>query len=118
MRVFLNVGENRWQYGEKQVKEKGTEKNFTLTQPKTLFSEDYYTVRRAIAVENAPVDVVPERDFYVYEFSYMETGCVLRIVIVDESTAKELISSCLKEFLRGDADTYIKYFFEEKLQER
>ena len=115
MRVFQSVKENRWQYGEKQVKEKGTDKSFTLTQPKTLFSEDYYTVRRAIAVENVPADVVPENDFYVYEFSYMETGCVLRTVIVDESTAKELISNCLTEFLRGNACTYIKYFFEEKL---
>ena len=115
MRVFQSVKENRWQYGEKQVKEKGTEKSFTLTQPKTLFSEDYYSIRRAIAVENVPADVAPERDFYVYEFSYMETGCCLRTMIVDENTAKELISSCLTEFLRGSANTYIKYFFEEKL---
>ena len=115
MRVFQNVKENRWQYGEKQVKEKGTEKSFTLTQPKTLFSEDYYTVRRAIACENVPVDVAPERDFYVYEFSYMETGCCLSVITVDEVTAKELISNCLAEFLRGSACTYIKYFFEERL---
>ena len=115
MRVFQNAKGNRWQYGEKEVKEKGTGKNFTLTQPKTLFSEDYYTVRRAIACENVPIDVAPERDFYVYEFSYMGTGCCLSTKIIDEIAAKELIGSCLEEFLRGNACTYIKYFFEEKL---
>lgn len=115
MRVFFIDGSGSWQYGERQVKEKGTEKRFTLTQPKTLFSEDYYSVRRAIAVENVPVDVAPERDFYVYEFSYMETGSCLRITTVDETTAMELISTCLKEFLQGTASTYIKYFFNEKL---
>lgn len=113
MRVFISNGS--WQYGECQVKEKETDKSFTLTQPKTLFDEDYYKVRRAIAVENVPVDVVPEKDFYVYRFSYMETGGCLRIVTVDEITAKELIGTCLKEFMQGTASTYIKCFFDERL---
>lgn len=113
MRVFISKG--IWSFGERQVVEKGTDKSFTLTQPKDLFYEDYYTVRRAIAVENVPVDVVPERDFYVYEFSYMGIGCVLNIVIVDEVTAKELISTCLTEFLHGNASSYIKNFFAERL---
>jgi len=115
MRVFFIDGSGSWQYGERQVKEKDTEKSFTLTQPKTLFNEDYYSVRRAIACENVPVDVVSEKDFYVYEFSYMETGSCLRIITVDETTAKELISTCLKEFMQGTASTYIKYFFDERL---
>ena len=113
MKVFISEG--RWEYGERQVKEKGTDKRFTLTQPKQLFSEDYYTVRRAIACENVPIDVVPEKDFYIYEFSYMETGSCLRIITVDEATAKELISTCLKEFMQGKASTYIKCFFDERL---
>ena len=70
MRVFISEGNSRWEYQERQVKEKGTEKHFTLTQPKELFSEDYYTVRRAIAVENVPFYITPEKDFYVYEFLY------------------------------------------------
>ena len=116
MRVFFSEGDGRYQYGERQVKERGTEKRFTLTQPITLFNEDYYSVRRAIACENVPGDVAPERDFYVYEFSYMETGCCLSVVTVDEATAKELISTCLKEFMQGKASTYIKYFFDERLE--
>ena len=113
MRVFISKG--NWSCEERQVVEKGTDKSFTLTQPKHLFYEDYYSVRRAIAVENVPVDVVPERDFYVYEFSYMTVGCVLNTVIVDETTAKELIDTCLNEFLHGNATSYIKNFFEERL---
>lgn len=116
MRVFISEGNSRWEYGEHQVKEKGTEKRFTLTQPKQLFSEDFYTVRRAIACENVPSDVVPEKHFYVYEFSYMETGCCLYVITVDETTAKELINTCLKEFMQGTASTYIKYFFDERLE--
>ena len=115
MRVFYIDGSGSWQYGERQVKEKGTEKSFTLTQPTMLFSEDYYTVRRAIAVENVPIDVIPEKDFYVYEFSYMKTGSCLKIITVDETAAKELISTCLKEFMQGNALSYIKYFFDERL---
>lgn len=115
MRVFISEGDSRWEYQERQVKEKGTEKYFTLTQPKELFSEDYYTVRRAIAVENVPFYIPPEKDFYVYEFSYMETGCCLYVITVDEDTAKELISTCLKEFMQGNASSYIKYFFDERL---
>ena len=115
MRVFYINGSGAWEYGERQVKEKGTEKRFTLTQPKVLFSEDYYTIRRAIAVENVPFYIPPEKDFYVYEFSYMETGSCLRVVTVDEDTAKELISTCLKEFMQGNALSYIKHFFDERL---
>ena len=116
MRVFISEGNGCWEYGERHVKEKGTEKRFTLTQPKQLFSEDFYTVRRAIACENVPSDVAPEKHFYVYEFSYMETGCCLYVITVDETTAKELINTCLKEFMQGTASTYIKYFFDERLE--
>ena len=116
MRVFMSEGDGRYQYGERQVKERGTEKRFTLTQPKQLFSEDFYTIRRAIACENVPSNVAPERDFYVYEFSYMETCCCLSVITVDENTAMELISTCLKEFLHGNAGAYIKNFFDERLQ--
>ena len=115
MRVFYIDGSGAWEYGERQVKEKGTEKSFTLTQPKLLFSEVYYLVRRAIAVENVPVDVAPEREFYVYEFAFMETGSCMRVVTVDEITAKELISACLREFMQGTASSYIKCFFDERL---
>ena len=115
MRVFY-IDEKGWQYGERKVREKGTEKSFTLTQPRLLFNEDYYSVRRAIAIENVLVDVIPEKEFYVYEFSYMGTGSCLHIITVDETTAKELISTCLKEFMQGTASTYIKCFFDEKLE--
>lgn len=115
MRVFVNDG-NGWEYNERQVKERGTKKFFTLTQPKRLFAEDYYSVRRAIACENVPSNVVPERDFYVYEFSYMDTGCCMYVVTVDEDTAKELISTHMEEFLHGDACGCIRAFFEERLE--
>lgn len=113
MRIFIS--ERRWEYNEKNVREQGTDKKFVLTQPKQLFNEDCYTVRRAIACENVPVDVAPEKDFYVYEFSYMKTGSCLKIVIVDEVTAKELIGTRTTEFLRGTANTYINSFFDERL---
>jgi len=115
MRVFTSRSD--WAWGEREVVEKKNDtcKFFTLTQPKTLFHEDYYSVRRTIAIENGPIDVDSEMDFYVYEFSYMGIGCVLHTVIVDEITAKELISTCLTEFLHGNATSYIKNFFEERL---
>ena len=109
MRTFFSEG--TWEYGEKQVIEKGAAKRFTLTQPKTLLNEDYYTVRRAIAVDNCPIHVVPEEDFYVYEFSYMENGrCTVKIV--DDVLAYKLLKSNLQVFMEGRALNVIKCFFD------
>lgn len=102
---------NRWQYGEKQVEERGTGNKFTLTQPKKLFSEDYYSVVRTIAVHNVPADVVPENLFYVYEFSYMVSGCSSCVQFVDEETATKLIIENLEHFLHGCARGQIEAYF-------
>ena len=72
-----------------------------LTQPKVLFSEDCYSVKRALSSQIVPVTEVPEDDFYVYEFSYMPDGYSLMVAIVDEGTAEKLIGGNLQEFLRG-----------------
>ena len=88
MRQFTSQG--NWKHLEKNVIENETQKKFVLTQPKRIFDEDYYTVRRAVACEDVPADVVPENDFYVYEILYMENGSSLSVKIVDEDTAKEL----------------------------
>ena len=109
MREF--IGMNKWQYAEKTVVDRETGKSFTLTQPKTIFSEDYYTVRRAIAVDNCPADVVPERDFTVYEFSYMDKQCCCVVKIVDQETAEDIIRTYLTEFLLGKATQKITDYF-------
>lgn len=118
MRRFESL--DTWRYEEKQVVELGTNRNFTLTQPKVLFNEDYYSVRRSIALENVSVDVIPEPDFYVYEFSYMVTGCCLYVKVIDECSAMKLIENHLKEFLHGNARKAIADFFEGngKLEEK
>lgn len=109
MREFIEQG--KWEYKEKQVKEKGTNKTFTLTEPITLFREDYYEVRRVIAVDNCPVDVAPESDFYVYEFSYLTNNGSAAIKIVDHVTAYILISQHLDWFMQGRALSAIDDFF-------
>lgn len=109
MRTFIGTG--RWQYGEKLVIERETGKTFTLTQPRAIFAEDYYTVRRAIAVDNCPVDVVPERNFPVYEFSYMDNQCCCVVKIVDQETAEHIIRTYLTEFLLGKATQKITDYF-------
>lgn len=109
MREFLSM--NQWRYGEKRVIEKETGKSFTLTDSQTMFSEDYYTVRRAIAVDNCPADVVPERDFVVYEFSYMDKQCCCVVKIVDQETAEDIIRTYLTEFLLGKATQKITDYF-------
>lgn len=111
MREFIS--RDNWTYREKQVIERETGKSYTLTQPKDIFEEDYYTVRRAIAIENCPIDVVTEFDFFVYEFSYMGKGfCTLKIV--DGVTACELIKNNLKCFMEGNALKAIIDFFERE----
>ena len=112
MREFIYCG--NWEYGELQVKEKGTGKSFTITQPKLLFREDYYNIRRGIAVDNCPVDVVPEKDFYVYQISYLTDKGSLAIKIVDHITAHTLISQNLGEFMQGKALSAIDDFFERR----
>ena len=111
MREFVDKNGAGWNYGEKDVTEPATGKEFVLTQPKRIYNEDYYNITRAIAVENVPVDVVPEPDFFVYKISYMPDGFSLCERIVDEDTAEKLIGSALKAFLRGEATEHIKKFF-------
>ena len=102
-----------WKYSEKQVLEEDTNRSFTLTQPKTLFREDYYSVTRAIAVENIQLYSIPVPEFYVYEFKYMTSGCCLCIAVIDEVSAMELINNNLKEFLHGNACRAITEFIEK-----
>ena len=98
MRKFIST--SPYQYNEMQVKEQKTEKTFTLTQKKTLFNEDYYSIYRYIAVDNE-YNNTPEPDSYVYQFNYMTTGCTLISIIVDEQTALQFISDNLLSFMQG-----------------
>ena len=98
-------------YNEMQVIEQNTEKTFTLTQKATLFTSDYYSVYRFIAVDNE-YNNTPEPDSYVYQFNYMCTGCTLTSVIVDEQTAQQFISDNLIGFMQGKINSKLfqKYF--------
>ena len=100
-----------WSYGEKQLIDNNTGKCYTLTQPKDIFREDYYHVRRGLAIENVPADVVPEKEFYVYEFSYMVSGTSLCVRNVTEDIAIDLIGKNLPEFLQGKAGKCIEEYF-------
>ena len=99
-------------YNEIQVTEQITNKSFTLTQNATLFTSDYYSVCRFIAVENADINAIAEPDSYVYQFNYMTTGCSLTSVIVDEQTAQQFISDNLIGFMQGkiNSKTFQEYF--------
>ena len=110
MRKFITT--STYQYGEQQATEFQGEKTFTLTQRATLFKEDYYTVYRFIAVENADINAIAEPDSYVYQFNYMCSGCSLTSVIVDEQTAKQFISDNLLSFMQGKINSKLfeKYF--------
>ena len=101
-----------YQYSEMQVTEQITNKSFTLTQKATLFTSDYYSVCRFIAVENADINTIAEPDSYVYQFNYMCSGCSLTSVIVDEQTAKQFISDNLLSFMQGKINSKLfeKYF--------
>lgn len=101
-----------YQYHEMQAVEQYTGKLFTLTQKATLFTSDYYTVYRFIAIENVNSDTIAEPDSYVYQFNYMTTGCTLISVIVDEDTALQFISDNLLSFMQGKINSNIfqEYF--------
>lgn len=116
MREFKGNPTMKWEYGEKQVTEIGTEKSFTLTQPNIIFREDYYFIRRAIAVDNCPVDVIPEPSFYVYEFAYLIADGCLVTKIIDRGTAYELIETNLPMFMEGEALSAIEDFFERRFE--
>ena len=101
-----------YQYSEMQVTEQITNKSFTLTQKATLFTSDYYSVYRFIAVENVAINAIAEPDSYVYQFNYMCSGCTLTSVIVDEQTAQKFISDNLLSFMQGKINSILfqKYF--------
>ena len=111
MRKFITT--STYQYGEQQATEFQGEKTFTLTQRATLFKEDYYTVYRFIAVENADINAIAEPDSYVYQFSFLCSGCISDTIIVDEQTAKQFISDNLLSFLHGQINSKT---FQEYLQ--
>ena len=116
-RVFVEEADSTgkykgWCYREKSVVEEATGKQFTLTQPVDIFNEDTYGVRRCIACENVPVNIVPEKDFYVYEVTYMPHGYCCRTEMVSEDIFCMLMKEHLLEFLRGDARESIQKFFE------
>lgn len=112
MRKFENRDRKGWRYGELQVIEPATGKEFTLTQPKTFFDEDCYHIKRTIAVQNVPADVVPEPSFYVCEVAYMIDGCCLRILYVGEEAVECLIKENVKAFMEGKARDVIEKYFE------
>ena len=102
-----------YQYSEMQVTEQITNKSFTLTQKATLFTSDYYSVYRFIAVENVAINAIAEPDSYVYQFNYMCSGCTLTSVIVDEQTALQFISDNLLSFMQGKINSKL---FQEYLK--
>lgn len=110
MKIYVQSGKSA--YGETPVRENGTDKRYTLTQAKEMFRSDYYGVTRFLAVHEVPADVVPEKDAYVFKFSWMGSGCVVTTKIVDYETGRELIDNNLDEFLEGRAYKSIKNFFE------
>ena len=113
MRRFIDKERTGWSYGEKEVLEVGTEKSYTLTQPKNIFNEDSYHVRRAIAVSHDTDNQNSQDDtFYAYEVAYMPDGYSLCVVTIDEASAEKLISGNIQAFMRGAAREYIKTFFE------
>ena len=103
---------SQYAYNEIQVTEQNTEKTFTLTQKATLFTSDYYSVYRFIAVDNE-YNNTPEPDSYVYQFSFLCSGCISDTIIVDEQTAKQFISDNLLSFIQGKINSNI---FQEYLQ--
>ena len=99
MRIFQSFKKN-WYYGELEVEEVGTGKRYTLTQRKTLTSEDYFCIHRTVAVPHGVYE--GEDDYpYIYEISWMGTGTVLYTRIVDEQTAIDFYKNFTKEILRG-----------------
>lgn len=111
-RYFVQNGS--YAYQELPVKEIETGKKFTLTQPKTLFNEDYYRITRFIAVEDVPVDVVPEPDFYVYKVSWMEPGPSLVTKFVSEDIMMDFMREFPEQLLHGNARGFIQQYFEGK----
>ncbi len=97
-----------YQYGEMTVKDSDTNKEYTLTQRKTVFEEDTYSIVRLIAVENVDMYTVPEKDFYVYVVSYMPDGYSSAVFITDEKAVKDIIVNNLELFLHGTANEVIK----------
>ena len=114
MRKFITT--STYQYGEQQATEFQGEKTFTLTQRATLFKEDYYTVYRFIAVENADINAIAEPDSYVYQFSFLCSGCISDTIIVDEQTARQFISDNLLSFMQGRINSKLfEEYFEKDL---
>ena len=110
MRKFIANG--HYQHGEQQATEFQGEKTFTLTQRATLFTSNYYTVYRFIAVENADINAIAEPDSYVYQFSFLCSGCISDTIIVDEQTALQFISDNLLSFMQGriNSKLFEEYF--------
>ena len=111
-RYFVKNGS--YAYAELPVKEIDTGKTYILTQPKTLFNEDYYTITRFIAVEDVLIDVVPEPDFYVYKIAYLEYGTVCCIKIVSEDILLDIIDKYKLPLIRGNANECLRKYFEGK----
>lgn len=106
MKVFRIKKHLEW--GEMTLVEVETNKEYTLTDMKTLFSEDFYTVRRFVAYHNVPANVVPDKEFFMYMFSFMPDGYSSTSYIVDEDAAMKIIGSNLEGFIRGEAYDYLK----------
>ena len=113
MRKFRSLGNIMW--GEMEVVEinKDSYCNYTLTQKHKLFDEDYYTVSRFIAVHNVPANVIPEKDFYVYRFTFMDNGCSTEMITDENAFVKRLFSN-FEKFLKGEAYELIREFYYER----
>jgi len=115
MKIYIGIAP--WGNHEREVNLYGTDKYYTLTQPHTLFKEDFYSVTRTVAVPNFPC-FGKESYFHVYEISYFDSDNFSTSLTVDEDTACELLSTYAKEFLDGTACGCIEKFFQEKKQQR
>ena len=95
---------NKWNYGELEVQEIGTEKRYTLTQRKTLSNEDFFMIARTVAV---PYGIYEGEDDYpyIYEVSWMgkaNPGSVLYMKYIDEETMVDFYKNFAIDILRGE----------------
>lgn len=88
-----------WKHGEREMVEEPSGILVTLTQPESFLEEDYYSIKRMVAV---PHD--NRADFFLYEVSALdnESGVtVLRTVYVLEDRLAVFLKEYMVKIMRG-----------------
>lgn len=82
--------------------------NFTLTQPKTLYSDDFNGIASYIpvAVDEADDDKAPK---FIYSYSYMTNHCTLIKAYVDEECILKIMRDCITYFIHRETHMINKY---------